>query len=427
MERKIMSKRLCFLLVVCVLFLLPLTSCSKPKSSDKSAEKSASKEVTTVSSFKGTHDDLWSLKASSPFLIGGYGDNFNYDGSNVSPLFGKAMVKLDANRNAGIMVVNLKGTINPQKGKTYTGDITMYYRIDQGGPAYREGGVADFIYLHGDTKQGPPLMPKLRTYLAAWGSADVYVNDKLVYQNLDGHMMLTERSRDIKTRAIYNKDRSGFYSPNDPSNASIADPDSQELHFVAHSSQADKKNVPPHTVWIHINFEHVKDISSGRHSREFYGKRETGMVGHHCPQHARKGCQHGQKGCIHGQCKGDCDCGCKDGKPCAMVDGKCEGNCECGCEEGKTCDMTGALCGEGCLCGCGDGKPCTCVKHIGKCETGCACGCGESGICALSGGDCGPGCTCGCVEGKPCNTISNGNVTISEGTVIIDSGTVELP
>ncbi len=451
-----MTRKISLLFLVCMMILLPLTSCSKPKTSEVSTKKPASKESTSVSSFMGMHDSLWTLKATSPFLIGGYGDNFNYDGSNVSPMFGKAMVKLDAERDTGTMVVTLKGTINPQKGKSYTGDIKIYYKIDKGGPDYKEEGVADFIYLHGDTKQGPPLMPKLRTYLAAWGSTDVYVNDKLVYQNLDGHMMLTERSRDTKTRAIYNKDKSGFYSPNDPTNASIADPDSQELHFVAHSKQADKKNFPPHTVWIHINFEDVTDISGVGPSAAFRGKGRAGITGHDCRHHMRGGHKYGRHGHMHGKhhcplaggvCKGDCDCGCKEGKPCAMGDGKCKGNCGCGCAEGKSCAMTGAICAPGCDCGCNDGKPCTCngekcgprcdcgcnegkpctCAHAGGiCKGDCDCGCKEGKPCSMNDGKCKGNCGCGCVEGKPCNTSSNGNMTISEGTWIIDSGTVVL-
>ncbi|MHC4182845.1 MAG: hypothetical protein ACYSR0_05800 [Planctomycetota bacterium] len=220
-----------------------------------------SKQNVEVIRFKGEHEPLWYLEASRPLLIGGYGDNFNYDGSRVVPLIGKAKVLLDVQRDSGTMFVSFMGTINPEKGKSYTGKIKLYYTLDNEGPAFWEGGVADFIYLHGGTKQGPPVMPKIRSFLAAWGYADVYVNGELVYKDLDGHMMYTERSRDTKTKAIYNKTRTGFYSHKDPSNASIAAPDERELHFVAHSMEKDKGNFPPHTVWIHLNFEKVEDLS----------------------------------------------------------------------------------------------------------------------------------------------------------------------
>ena len=289
-----------------------------------------------VIGFDGSHSPVWDLKADSPLLIGGYGDNFNYNGSQVVPMLGKAKVILDTERDGGAMVVKLKGTINPEKGKTYTGDITIHYAIAKGGPAFREGGVADFIYLHGDTKQGPPVMPKVRAFLAAWGSADIYVNDELVYKGMDGHMMYTERARDPKTRAVYKRDRSGFYSHKDPANGSVVDPNGRELHFVAHSMQQDKGNFPPHTVWIHLNFQNVTDLSGVACNCP-----SKGLCGPGC------GC-----GCQSATLKLNCSCGpgyatlqnCNCGPNCQCPkDGKggcgCSVACKSGCPKGGACPL----------------------------------------------------------------------------------------
>lgn len=215
-----------------------------------------------VLSFAGKHVPLWHLKATNAHLIGGYGDNFSYDGSRVSPIVGDAEVALDAEKDTGNVVIKLYGTITPEKGKTYTGKIIIYFHPEKGGPAFKEGGVADFIYMHGDTKQGPPVMPKARTYLASWGTADVYVNGKLVYKGLDGHIMYTERIRDTFTQAIYNHDRTGYYSPKHPADSSIAAADETELHFVAHSHDKDPGNFPPNSVFIHLNFEQAQDVTN---------------------------------------------------------------------------------------------------------------------------------------------------------------------
>jgi hypothetical protein len=350
-----------------------------------------------VLGFEGEHDPIWHLKAKRPFLIGGYGDNFNYDGSRVTPMLGKAKVVLDTVRDAGTMVVKVTGTINPEEGKTYTGKIKIYYTITKGGPPFREGGVADFIYLHGDSKQGPPVMPKVRSYLAAWGTADVYVNGELVYEGLDGHMMYTERSRDTETRAIYNKDRTGFYSPKDPSNSSIANPRGSEIHFVAHSMEKDRGNFPPHSVWIHLNFEKV--IEAGKGHRGF-----------------RRG----------GRCGAGCGCGCNEGGSCAAATaGKCGAGCGCGCNQGGGCAaaMTGKFgAGSGCgVAGCGagmhkGGRGCSMgMMGVGPCGPGCGCGCLAGGPCSCGAASvggaergkataapCGPGCGCGCQAGAPC-------------------------
>ena len=295
---------------IAVVFMAAFVMATANADTGDSAKGSEAKEVLD---FEGSHAPVWHLKAKSPLLIGGYGDNFNYNGSQVIPMLGKAKVIVDTERDGGAMVVKVKGTINPEKGKTYTGDITIHYSIAKGGPAYREGGVADFIYLHGDTRQGPPVMPKVRSFLAAWGTADIYVNDELVYTGLDGHMMYTERSRDPNTKAIYNRDRSGFYSQKDPANASIVDPNGSELHFVAHSMEKDNGNFPPHTVWIHLNFGNVSDLSA---------------AGVDC------GCGPGCATLLNCTCGPNCTCP-KDGKGgCG-----CSVGCNTGCAKGGACPL----------------------------------------------------------------------------------------
>jgi hypothetical protein len=281
--------------------------------------------------FDGMHSPVWHLKAKKPLLIGGYGDNFNYDGSNVIPMFGKAKVILDADKDVGTMVIKVTGTINPEKGKTFTGEIKIFYSVTKGGPPFKENGVADFIFMHGDTKQGPPVMPKVRTFLAAWGNADVYVNGELVYKDLDGHMMYTERSRDMQTRAIYNKDRTGYYSHKSPSDFSIAAPNEREIHFVAHSMEKDGGNFPPNTVWVHLNFANVVDKSFDQ------------MMGY-----PRGHCQ-----MMGGKCGAGCGCGCNAGGSCAMMGGKCGAGCGCGCNAGGSCAMMGGPYGAGYGCSMG--------------------------------------------------------------------------
>ncbi len=220
-----------------------------------------SKEKVDYMTFSGSHSDIWKLEARKPLLIGGYGDNFSYSGEKVQPGEGSATVNLDAETNTGTMEVNFRGTINPELDKTYSGDIRIVYSTFIEGSDFWEGGVADFVYLHGDTKQEAPVMPKVKTFLATWGPADIYVNGKLIYENLIGHMMYTEGSRDRETFAVYNRDGTGFYSPMAPGDFSIANPDRKELHFVAHTSVEDTGNFPPHTVWLHLNFQEVEDAS----------------------------------------------------------------------------------------------------------------------------------------------------------------------
>ncbi len=356
-----------------------------------------------VHGFAGVHESLWDLKAHDPLLIGGYGDNFSYDGSRVTPVLGRAAAILDADKNTGTAIATIKGTIFPEKDKVYSGKIMLVFRVGMAKAPYQEGGVADFVYLHGNTKQDAPVMPKSRTYLGAWGMADVYVNGEQIYKDLMGHVMYTERARNLKTYAIYNKDKSGFFSPKNPENGSIAAPDETELHFVAHSMKKDKGNSPPHAVWLHLNFGKVVDRSAST----------GGLKGAFCKlgqQGGKASC--GAGGCRLGQqggkasCGPGCKCGCETGGPCAMPDGNCGPGCPCGCNTGASCVAKGGSCGSSCSCGCASGG--SCAMPGGSCGAKCACGCNAAGkTCNMApiGKDyrCGSSCGCGCVSGGPCS------------------------
>jgi hypothetical protein len=226
--------------------------------SEKTAEEP---KESSYRSFSGEHEPQWDLRASDPLLIGGYGDNFAYDGEDVTPLEGSATVDVNVAEDTGTMEVTFNGTINPEKGVTYSGDIRMVYeQFSAAGSEFKEGGIADYIYLHGDTGQEAPVMPTVRSYLASWGPVDIYVDGEKVYEKLVGHMMLTEGARHRDTYAIYAADGESFYSPKEPVDSSIAHPERRALHFVAHTTKQDGGNFPPHTVWIHVNFQDVEEM-----------------------------------------------------------------------------------------------------------------------------------------------------------------------
>ena len=65
----------------------------------------------TVSSVDGTADapeatsGQWRLEATGVRIIGGYGNNFAYDGRNVRWMDGKAQIELDPNNGTGRIVI----------------------------------------------------------------------------------------------------------------------------------------------------------------------------------------------------------------------------------------------------------------------------------------------------------------------------------
>ncbi|HJN17811.1 MAG TPA: hypothetical protein QGH10_20090 [Armatimonadota bacterium] len=92
----------------------------------------------------------------------------------------------------------------------------------------------------------------MRSFLAGWGPADVYVNGVLTYQDIAGHFMYTDRARQANGK-IYKADKTTPYSPMTPADGFV-DPNGRELHVVAHTSDLDPGNFPPNSVWFHLNY-----------------------------------------------------------------------------------------------------------------------------------------------------------------------------
>ena len=197
----------------------------------------------------------WELSAGSARIIGGYGDNFAYNGENVRPVEGQAFLQLDANAPRGTVEAVIRttaesGPIVMAQGEPLTGEIRLVWKTAAPNARYDE-----YVNLHGDTGNEAPVMPKIFTYLAGWAPVDVYVNGQLKYKDLAGHLMFTERSR--RPDGTIRKDDGTVYSPKLKAERGFTDANRTEFHLVAHTTEPDSGNFPPHTVWIHLNFGRV--------------------------------------------------------------------------------------------------------------------------------------------------------------------------
>jgi formylglycine-generating enzyme required for sulfatase activity/tRNA A-37 threonylcarbamoyl transferase component Bud32 len=205
----------------------------------------------------GLPDATWRLQGTRGYLAGGYGDNFAYDGRTVQPISGTVSVLLDANHDSGEVLAVYTGTLHAEAGITYTGVISIVHnRFAYDGPAFQGGGVAMDVWMHGSSGVEAPYIPATTSAITSWGTSDVYVDGKRVYEGLATHFMYGEATRDAKNRVL-KEDGTCCFDPGNPGDG-FTNETGQELDLWLWSKGTqDNQNFPPNMVWVNLIFDKV--------------------------------------------------------------------------------------------------------------------------------------------------------------------------
>lgn len=203
----------------------------------------------------------WKIEASGARIIGGYGDNFAYDGDNVRALNGSATMTVDAESGKSWLEINVEtteesGPIRFSADRSFSGKIRIVQMLDKS--KMDMARIAEDVFLHGDTGNEAPVMPTIYNYFATWGPAKIFVNGEEAVPMIGSHTMFTERSRGADGRMV--NPCGAVYSPMATQKKGFTDAQNTEFHFVAHTAKPDKDNFPPHTAWLHLHFSDVKVV-----------------------------------------------------------------------------------------------------------------------------------------------------------------------
>lgn len=198
----------------------------------------------------------WILKGENPVIIGGYGDNFSYDGSRVRPLVGTITVDLDAATQKGRIEAVFRTT--PQSGPIWIsrderleGEIRFVQEFN--GPG--SGRIGEFVFLHGDSGIEAPMLPTVFNWLATWAPAVIHVNGEKKHE-LGGHFMYSVGFR-REDQSIRKADGTLFDPARKDYHGYTANPRGAILHVMAMSNRPDPNNFPPASHVLHVNFNTV--------------------------------------------------------------------------------------------------------------------------------------------------------------------------
>ncbi len=184
------------------------------------------------------YDGQFRLSAGRVFMVGGL-DNpagWNHIGNDASTVHAvEGTVEIDVNEitNSGQFMAR-------------QGDLVIELdRFNEFNPC-QNGGVAAFIYEHGDSGCGDTNWPKTLLYIAGWGFGHATLNGQLLREDYQVHFMVTQGIRDRETLEV------NYPLLNKKSAAGAVNPAAQQLDFFIRSPETDPNNNPTREEFHHF-------------------------------------------------------------------------------------------------------------------------------------------------------------------------------
>jgi hypothetical protein len=164
-------------------------------------------------------------------------DHMGDDGTTVRPVRGTAEIDVDEIRNTGSFHANLQ---LPE------GSYVIRLEEFRESSPCQDGGIAAFIFEHGDSGCGDSNWPKSLLYVAGWGTGSATLNGAPLYDGYEIHFMVTQGMRDRGTLAVRTAQPAAGAGPGS------VNPALQQLDFYIRSPERNEANHPNREVFDHF-------------------------------------------------------------------------------------------------------------------------------------------------------------------------------
>jgi len=187
------------------------------------------------------YDGRFILSAGRLYQVGDLEDASGWDhmsnsAAAVHPIEGSVEIDVDEIKNTGRFTARLKV---PQ------GDLTIDFDRFHAFNPCQDGGVAAYIYEHGDSGCGDSSWPKTFIWVAGWGYARASLNGRTLDGEHEAHFMVTQGIRDRRTHEVK------YPLLDKKSAAGEVNPAAMQLDFYIRSPETDPANNPPRRVFHH--------------------------------------------------------------------------------------------------------------------------------------------------------------------------------
>jgi len=164
-------------------------------------------------------------------------DHIDNDAEHLRPVGGTVQIDVDERTNSG----TFEATLQVPEGTL----VLALDRFHEFSPC-QDGGIAAYIYEHGDSGCGDSNWPKSFLWLAGWGYGHATLNGERIYDEYQMHFMVTQGMRDRQSLEV----RYPLLQKRSPGGA--VNPASQQLDFYIRSPETDARNNPTRAVFDHF-------------------------------------------------------------------------------------------------------------------------------------------------------------------------------
>ena len=162
-------------------------------------------------------------------------DHMGDDASNLRLVEGAVFLDVDEIENTG----TFRAELELPQGQY----VVELDRIHEFSPC-QNGGVAAYLFEHGNSGCGDSNWPKSLLFVAGWGYGHATLNGELLYTDYELHFMVTQGMRHRDTLEVMLQPESG--------EAGGVNPAAQQLDFYIRSPEPNGQNHPGREVFDHF-------------------------------------------------------------------------------------------------------------------------------------------------------------------------------
>ena len=227
-----------FLFLLCSMVLM---SCSTTEPQERSAR---SQPETTMGMYSPQQHELYdgefNIVGRNIFQAGKLNDespwdHMDDDASDLRYVGGEIRIDVNEIENDGSFVAEL----SLPEG-LYRVELERFHEFSP----CQDGGIAAYLFEHGNAGCGDSNWPKSILWVAGWGYGKATLNGETLYEDYEIHFMVTQGMRDRDSLKVMLNPSSG--------EAGSINPAAQQLDFYIRSPQRNEANHPNREVFDHF-------------------------------------------------------------------------------------------------------------------------------------------------------------------------------